>query len=145
MVDKSDAEIEAEIDKLEDDLTMNELQKIGDTMQDNIKTEADFPSKHPELGMKVPVLDLAICVEEVRVHSLDSDMSHLNCDEVIQCLPVGQKATHDHEEVFTHVESSHRMVLKVHLKIFIKPCAPQNVIHAESAQPREQKRTAMTQ
>ena len=60
MVQKSEAEIEADSDKQEDKITMIELRKIADTIQDNIKTESESPSNHPELRMKVPVLDLAI-------------------------------------------------------------------------------------
>ena len=33
--------------------TMTKLQNIADTIQDNIKTEADCPSKNQELYMKV--------------------------------------------------------------------------------------------
>ena len=41
--------------------------------------------------------------------------------------------------------SSPRMVNQIQFEFYRKPSAPQNVIHAESAHPWEQKRTAMTQ
>ena len=74
MVQKTMEEVQAENDKEEDELTMIELKKIADTIMKNIETEHDFPSSHPELGKKVPVLDLAMWVEEVKISSngLDS-------------------------------------------------------------------------
>ena len=58
MITKFEKEMEAELDKSEDELTMNELKKTRDTVQNNIKTEADFPTNNSELHMRVPVLDL---------------------------------------------------------------------------------------
>ena len=60
---KTTKEIHDEIATEEDVITMRELKKIADTMIENIETEYDCPSEHPELGFKVPVLDLAIWVE----------------------------------------------------------------------------------
>ena len=45
---------------------MRELKNIADSLIKFIETEYDCPKKHPELGMKVPVLDLAIWVEEIK-------------------------------------------------------------------------------
>ena len=69
MGDKTRGEIEADIGKHDNEVTMNELKKIADTIQANITTEADFPSKHPELGNKVLVLDLVLWVDDVKIYS----------------------------------------------------------------------------
>ena len=50
-------------------MTMREMKKIADTMVVNIKTEYNCPSRHPELGHQIPVLDLAVWVEEVEMAS----------------------------------------------------------------------------
>ena len=88
---KTAKEIHDEIATDEDVITMRELKKIADTMIENIETEYDCPSEHPELGFKVPVLDLAIWVEEVEVSSrgLDLQVLHSNCPEDETCLPIG--------------------------------------------------------
>ena len=69
MQSKTAKEIHDELCIEEDAITMRELKKIADAMIENIETEYDCPSDHPELGFKVPVLDLAIWVEEVEVSS----------------------------------------------------------------------------
>ena len=71
---------------------MREMKKIADTMMVNIETEYDCPSRHPELGHKVPVLDLAVWVEEVEMAPprLENPNIHSRCcsDEI--CLPLGE-------------------------------------------------------
>ena len=99
MIDKSEAEMEAELHKNEDEITITEIRKIADTIQDNIRTEADYPSKHPELDMKVPVLDLSLWVEDVRVHAqgLEGTMLHSNCDRENPCLRIGEPGNHENQ------------------------------------------------
>ena len=78
---KTDLEIKSEEMKNEDEITMFEMKRIADTLMVNIETEYDCPSLHPELGHKVPVLDLAVWVEEVDVTSrgLDDQNLHHYC------------------------------------------------------------------
>ena len=68
---------------------MKEMQKIADNI---IKTEYDCPSRHPELGYKVPVLDLAVWVEETDVAApgLESQELHGHCNNNDICLPIGE-------------------------------------------------------
>ena len=70
---------------------MVELKKIADNIIKHVETEHDYPSNHPELGYKVPVLDLAVWVEEVRVDApgLEVQQLHGSCSEDEICLPVG--------------------------------------------------------
>ena len=59
MVEKGPEQIKAEENMEDDERTMQEIKQIADSIMMNIKTEYDCPSIHPELDMKVPVLDLA--------------------------------------------------------------------------------------
>ena len=70
---------------------MVELKKIADNIIKHVETEHDYPSNHPELSYKVPVLDLAVWVEEVRVAApgLEVQQLHGFCTEDEICLPVG--------------------------------------------------------
>ena len=88
---KTAKEVHDEIAIEEDAITMRELKKIADVMIENIETEYDCPSEHPELGFKVPVLDLAIWVEEVDISSrgLVLQVLHNSCPEDETCLPIG--------------------------------------------------------
>ena len=92
MVGKTANEIQEELCDDEDDITMKEMKKIADTIIKHIETEYDCPSRHPELEYKVPVLDLAVWVDEIEVASqgLDVQELHSRCcyDEI--CLPIGE-------------------------------------------------------
>ena len=70
---------------------MNRLKQIVDNLMANIETEYDWPTNHPELGMKVPILDLAMWVEEIQLSSpgMDGQKIHLNCKDKEKCLPLG--------------------------------------------------------
>ena len=115
MVEKTEEEIEADMDKHDDEVTMIELKKIADTIQANITTEADFPSKHPELGNKVPVLDLVLWVEDVKMYSprMDCEKLHLCCDLVTLCLPIGQEKNLSQNAFEDQSQSSPRMVPQI--------------------------------
>ena len=67
MIHKELEQIEAERDIEEDELTRRELKRIADNIMANIETEYDCPTNHPELRRKVPVLDLAMWVEETQL------------------------------------------------------------------------------
>ena len=64
-VTKTQEEIVAEAEMEEDEINMKEMKNLADTIMQNIETEFDCPSAHPELNNKVPVLDLAMWVEEI--------------------------------------------------------------------------------
>ena len=71
---------------------MKEMQRIADTIIKHVETEYDCPSRHPELEFKVPVLDLAVWVEEIDIAAPGLDVQELHsrcCDDDI-CLPVGE-------------------------------------------------------
>ena len=53
MIDISEADMAEEVHKDEDKSIMTELRKIADTIQENIKTETDYPSKQTALDIKV--------------------------------------------------------------------------------------------
>ena len=65
MKEKSLAEEEQYKDKRTDELVMKKHRKVADTVIDMFKTEVDSPAKQPELGFKVPILDLSVRVEKV--------------------------------------------------------------------------------
>ena len=86
---KSQEQIEDEIDIREDILVMQEVRKVADTIIPMLKTEEDSPGHHPELDFKVPILDEAVWVETVTLHSQGMDL-HINCDTDVPCLPLGK-------------------------------------------------------
>ena len=95
MIEKGPEHIKAEENIQDDELTMSEMKHIADSIMKNIETEYDCPSIHPELDMKVPVLDLAMWVEETKFPSprMDGQRVHVNCRDYGGCLPIGE-----HEE-----------------------------------------------
>ena len=103
---------------------MKEMKKIADTIIKHIETEYDCPSRHPELGFKVPVLDLAVWVEEVEVDSqgLDDQELHSRCcsDEI--CLPIGEPRAAEQPS------NSQSYTTPVH-----RGCAPGRSIHNSSS------------
>ena len=66
---------------------MEELRKIADSMIPMLKTEADSPDRHPELGYKVPILDIAVWVEEERLPAPGLEDQNLHTKS--ECLLVG--------------------------------------------------------
>ena len=91
-IEKTANEIQDEISEEEDEITMKEMKKIADNIIKHIETEYDCPSRHPELGYKVPVLDLAVWVEETDVAApgLESQELHGHCNNNDICLPIGE-------------------------------------------------------
>ena len=89
-VEKTEEEMVAQAEKEEDEITMLEMKNMADTIMQNIETEFDCPSAHPELNNKVPVLDLAMWVEEILLaaQGLEEGM-HTNCKGGEPCLPIG--------------------------------------------------------
>ena len=51
-IEKNEQQIDDEKDKPEDELVMNEMRKISDTVLPMRKTEAYYPKKYPELETK---------------------------------------------------------------------------------------------
>ena len=105
MQEKTAREIHEESHMEEDEITMQVMKQIADTITKHIETEYDCPSRHPELGFKVPVLDLAVWVEDVEVAPprLETQQLHnLCCDDI--CLPVGLPRPHpaDHPTCSPH-------------------------------------------
>ena len=84
---------------------------------------ADFPTNHPELNMMVPVLDLAIWVEEVKVSAprMDDGKLHTACNEDRPCLPIGQDTITGQSEEEEIPESAKRMVPQIQFEFFRKP------------------------
>ena len=125
MVNKPEDQVEREADVEEDELTLRELERIADNLMQNIETEYDCPSSHPELGNKVPVLDLAMWVENVKVSAtgMESQEMHSNCDTSKVCLPLGESQQHGLEGEHTVAT---RMVQQVQFEFYSKPMAPKN-------------------
>ena len=157
MVAKTEEEVAAEVDKEEDELAMMELKKVADSLMENIETEYDCPSLHPELDKKVPVLDLALWVEEVRVpaQGLEGQELHSRCGEGGTCLPVGGGGGRDAARgldvqepgrgVEEQPDPAGVLAQQVQFEFYSKPMAPCRVMLASSAQPWGQKRTTLTQ
>ena len=150
MKEKSHEQILAEADIEEDELTMKELKNIADSLIDFLEIEYDCLTKHSELGRKVPVLDLAMWVEETKLSSPGtvSLSIHINCKDRENCHPlgvnniedtyvegVGQDRLSKEERLEGALESATRLAQQVRFKFFSKPSAPQRVILASSAQP----------
>ena len=109
-----------------------------------LKTETDYPSKHPELGNKMPILDLAVWVEEMQLPAPGLEDSNLdsNCKDV--CLPLGMPKQ-DVQGLDDGNKPATRMVQQINYQFFSKPIAPKRKFLASSAQPWSQKRTTFTQ
>ena len=80
-------QIQDESEIREDKLFMREIRKIAETIIPMLKTEEDCPGNHPELGFKVPILDVAMWVEEVMIDAKGLDI-HSQCEEGSVCLPI---------------------------------------------------------
>ena len=155
LVEKTEEQVQEEIEKAEDEVMMEELRKIGDTCVEMLKTEADCPSKHPELGKKVPILDMCVWVEEVELPAApglegQEAVIHSKCGEGGPCLPIGGLGL----EAEGNVEGGGveagpapacRLVTQVYYTFFRKPMAPSRFLMASSAHPWQQKRTTLTQ
>ena len=140
----------ADKDKNEDEITMEELRKVADSCIEMLKTEADCPSYHPELGYRVPILDLSVWVEKVELPAPWMDQAegdlHKMCNDDEQCLPVGVPPVPTPEDEVEYApKPSPRLVTQVLFKFYRKPMAPQRVMLSSSAQSWQQKRTTATQ
>ena len=146
MVEKTYDEMKADETKQEDEITMEELRKVADTCIDMLKTEADCPSRHPELGFKVPILDMSVWLEQVPLAAPGLEDSHgrihSRCQDSNNCLPIG---VDEARRVATETNPAKRMVTQVCFEFYRKPMAPNRVMLAESAQSWQQKRTTATQ
>ena len=70
---------------------MEELHKVADTVIEMLRTEADSPIHHPEVGHKVPIPDLTVWVEKTELSSpgMDCKDLHSSCGYKHSCLPIG--------------------------------------------------------
>ena len=90
MVHKSDNETLNEIDMKKDHLIMNEMINIADSVIMMLKTEADYPTYHPELYNELLMLNLSVWVEKVIIPApgTEDDNLHSNCSGGV-FLPLG--------------------------------------------------------
>ena len=149
LVEKTENEENESEGMREDEITMNELRKIADTCVGMLKTEEDSTSKHPELGNKVPILDMAVWVEQVSLPAPGlegQDMGlHSRCEEGEECLSFGAEGVGVEGGLAGGGHAACRLVPQVLYEFYRKPMAPQRLLMAESAQPWQQKRTTWTQ
>ena len=145
MMSKTDEELESDKDKNEEQIFMTELSKIASSIIPMLKTEDDSPSNHPELNYKVPILDMAVWVEDMLLPAprMEDDINHSNYREG-ECLPIGKKLQ-DVQGLAGEPQSATRMVPQVNYDFYAKPSAPKPTILSCSANPLQQKRTTFTQ
>ena len=127
---------------------MEELRKVADTCIDMLTTESDCPSNHPELGYKMPILDMWVSIKEVKVSAPWMENGDINeqCQEEGTCLPIGsQNVQIEVEGLGGGPGPAQRMVPQIFFQFYRKPMAPNKVMLASSAQPWQQKRTTATQ
>ena len=142
LVRKTDEEIRNDKDKRLDEIFMNELRKIADNTMEMLKTEADSPANHPELDFKVPILDLAVWVEDVSMAApgVEDQNIHSRCEGGM-CLPIGSPPRRRMEG---GPLPAPRMVQQVYYEFYSKPMLLKRTILASSALPWQQKRTVLT-
>ena len=124
---------------------MTELRKLADSIIPMLKTEEDFPSKHPELNFKVPILDMAVCVEDTKMAAPGMEFENIHSNFVEgECLPIG---TTDPETqgLETHHNPGKRLVPQINYQFYEKPSLPKTTIMSFSANPLQQKWTTFTQ
>ena len=131
MVEKVPEQINAEEIIQDYELTMREMKQIADSIMKNIETEYDSPSIHPELDMKVPVLDLAIWVEQTKFCSpgMDGQGLHFNFRDCGGCLPIGEhKESLREQRLEEERVPASRIVHQVKYEFFSKPMAPHCIL-----------------
>ena len=128
MISKTENEVEAEKNLREDEIFMEELRKIADTTIEMLKTEADSPARHPELGFKVPILDMAVWVEKMLLPApgLVNKNLHTKCQQEQECLPIGPKVAEFEQGLEGTTEDSSRLVYQVNYEFFSKPSTKKN-------------------
>ena len=124
MVDKSEEQKKAAKDKREDEIFMVELRKIADNIIPMLKTEEDFPSKHPELNFKVPILDIAVWVEDKQMAApgMESQNIHSTYAEG-KCLPIGQ-TNPETQGLDIHNKPATRLVPQINYQFYAKSSLP---------------------
>ena len=90
LMSKSKDEIRQEQDKREDELVMEELRKVADSVIDMFKTEADSPASHPELDYKMLILDMCVWMEKqwLSAPGMNAGNVHTACSAEGTCLPI---------------------------------------------------------
>ena len=146
-VDETAEEVKEDEDKHDDVVVMEELKKVADSLIKIFNTEADAPGNHPELGFKVPILDLAVWMEiqELPAPWMDSQNGHSYCSSSA-CLPIGVPSdTAQSQGLEGNPNPAKRMVQQVFFEFYHKPTKPKRTILATAANPWQQKRTTLTQ
>ena len=146
MVEKTYDEMKADETKQKYETTMEELRKVADTCNDMLKTESDCPSRHPELGFKVPILDMSVWLEQVPLAAPGLEGFHggihSRCQDSNNCLPIG---IDEAKIVAKETNPAKRIVPQVCFEFYRKPMSPNRVMLAESVQQWQQKRTTATE
>ena len=89
-----------------------------------LETETYSPARHPELGFKVPILDIAVWVEKMLLPAwLVNDNLHTKCQQEQECLPIGPKVAESEQGLGGTTEDSSRLVYQVNCEFFSKPTA----------------------
>ena len=111
---------------------MEDLRKIADTT-----IEADSSARHPELGFKVPILDMAVWVEKLLLPApgLVKENLHTKCQQEWECLPIGPKVAEAEQGLEDTTEDSSRLVYQVNYEFFSKPTAPKKNIPCDFCKP----------
>ena len=122
LVEKSEDEVKECENMTEDKITMEELRKVADTHIGMLTTEADSTSKHPELGNKLPILDMAVWVEEVSLHAPGLEDKHAElhskCEKSEECLPLRPaEASGDQSRLEGREEAACRLVPQVRKEV----------------------------
>ena len=123
---------------------MEELKKIADSIIPMLKTEADSPAMHPELDYKVPILDIAVWVEDEQLPApgMVNQNLHINCKDG-ECLPIGEVKC-DSARREGDPQTATRMVPQINYQFYSKPSSAKTTILSISANPWQQKQTAFT-
>ena len=147
MVKQSEQAIESDKDLKGDEIVIIELRKIADSVIPMLSTEADYPTKHPELENKFPILDMAVWVEVESLTAPGMECArslHTQCSSGV-CLPIGDPKSAKNYAIEGDDIPATSLVQQIQYQFYSKPMAPKKTNLASSAQPWSQKITTFTQ
>ena len=100
-----------------------------------LKTEADSPGRYPELGYRVPILDIAVWVVEEDLHApgMEDKNLHRGC-EGGECLAIAEPNCNT-ERLEGGTTSSTRILPQVQYRFYLKPSAAKTTILSIYAKP----------
>ena len=147
MVPKTTEEIEEDLSKADDEVTMQQLREIADSITEMFKLEEDYPSNHRD--GHVPILDLKVWVETQGVPAKrlegQNEIENMPSDETDDQLP-SQRMEGIQERTTSLPEGwIIKEVPQIRFEFYSKPMASQRVMAEASAAPVSQKRTVLTQ